>query len=195
MYATFPSSLAALALVCCTPFTAKATTALIVSVPDQKLAVLRNGERVAEYSVSTSKFGLGDRLRSFRTPLGSLEVAAKIGQGAPAGAVFKRRQRTGEIIRPNTRGRDPIVTRILHLRGLERSNAHAFGRGIYIHGTPEERSIGRRASYGCIRMRSRDVVRVFNSIPVGTRVEIVNEPLRAALHDAGTPPSALLASR
>lgn len=195
MKATLSSFIAALGMICSVPLAAHATIAVIVSVPDQKLAVVRNGERIAEYPVSTSKFGVGDRLRSFRTPLGTLQVAAKIGKGAPAGAVFKSRQRTGEIIRPNTRGRDPIVTRILHLRGLESCNAHAFGRGIYIHGTPEERSIGRRASYGCIRMRSRDVVRVFDSIPVGTRVEIVNESLRAALHDGGTPASQLLAAR
>jgi L,D-transpeptidase-like protein len=195
MKAMFSSCIVALGMISGAPLATHATTAVIVSVPDQKLAVLRNGEFVAEYPVSTSKFGLGDRLRSFRTPLGTLEVAAKIGQGAPAGAVFKSRQRTGEIIQPNTRGRDPIVTRILHLRGLERSNAHAFSRGIYIHGTAAENSIGRRASYGCIRMRSRDVVRVFDWIPVGTRVEIVNASLRAALHAGAAVTSQLFASR
>lgn len=195
MKATFSSCIVALGMISTAPLATHATTAVIISVAEQKLAVFRNGERVAEYPVSTSKFGVGDRLRSFQTPLGALEVTAKIGGGAPAGAVFKSRRATGEIIPPNTRGRDPIVTRILRLRGLESCNAHAFGRGIYIHGTPEERSIGRRASYGCIRMRSRDVVRVFDFIPVGTRVEIVNEPLRAASRDSGTPSAQLLAAR
>ena len=75
------------------------------------------------------------------------------------------------------------VTRILHLRGLESQNAGAYGRGIYIHGTPEERKIGRPASYGCIRMRSRDVVRLFDSIPVGTKVEVVKKSLRSAVRE------------
>jgi lipoprotein-anchoring transpeptidase ErfK/SrfK len=161
--------------------TAKADTALIVSVPDQQLALVRDGLKVATYPVSTSKFGLGDRPSSYSTPLGAMVVAQKIGAGAPAGAVFKHRQLTGEVLKPNVSGRDPIVTRILHLRGLESQNSRAFDRGIYIHGTPEERKIGRPASYGCIRMKSRDVIRVFESAPVGTRVQVVNTSLGKAL--------------
>lgn len=154
---------------------------IVVSVPDQRLAVVENGVCVAKYSVSTSKFGVGDRPQSFATPLGMLQVAAKVGSNAPVGAVFHRQRPTGEILRPNAPGRDPIVTRILHLRGLEAQNSRAFGRGIYIHGTAEESRIGRPASYGCIRMKSRDVVRLFDCIPVGTKVEIVNERLSRAL--------------
>jgi lipoprotein-anchoring transpeptidase ErfK/SrfK len=112
-----------------------------------------------------------------------MQVAAKIGGGAPVGAVFKHRQRTGEILRPNSPGRDPIVTRILWLRGTESQNSRAFSRNIYIHGTAEERKIGRPASYGCIRMRSKDVVRVFDSVPVGTRVEVVKASLKSALRE------------
>ncbi len=154
---------------------------IVVSVPDQRLAVLENGVCVAKYPVSTSKFGVGDRPRSFATPLGMLQVAAKVGGNAPIGAVFRRQRQTGEILRPNAPGRDPIVTRILHLRGLEAQNARAYGRGIYIHGTAEENRIGRPASYGCIRMKSCDVVRLFDSVPVGARVEIVNTRLSRAL--------------
>lgn len=173
--------------------TARAATTIVVSVPDQKLAVVRDGERIAQFPVSTSKFGLSDRPRSYGTPLGTLQVAAKIGDRAPQGAVFHSRRMTGEILRPNAPGRDPIVTRILHLRGLESGNSNAFGRGIYIHGTAEERTIGRPASYGCIRMRSRDVVRVFDAVPVGTRVEIVNESIGAGIREVT--PQRLLASR
>ncbi|MES2571869.1 MAG: L,D-transpeptidase [Verrucomicrobiota bacterium] len=157
---------------------------IIVSVPDQKLLVLaQDGSKLAKFSVSTSRFGVGDRPRSYATPLGSLAIADKVGARAPLGAVFKGRRRTGEILAPNSPGRDPIVTRILHLRGLENGNSHAYGRGIYIHGTPVERSIGRPASYGCIRMRSADVMQVFDAVPVGTRVEIVNSSLGRALRE------------
>ena len=154
---------------------------VVVSVPDQRLALVENGVCVAKFRVSTSKFGVGDRPHSFATPLGMLQIAAKVGGNAPVGAVFRGQRRTGEILRPNSPGRDPIVTRILHLRGLESQNARAYGRGIYIHGTSEEYRIGRPASYGCIRMRSSDVVRLFDSVPVGTRVEIVNTRLSRAL--------------
>src|ERR1051325_285989 len=90
-----------------------AAPAVIVSVPDQKLALIDNGVSIAQFPVSTSKFGLGDRPGSYATPLGLLEIAAKIGANAPMGAVFKQRRMTGEILRANARGRDPIVTRIL----------------------------------------------------------------------------------
>jgi lipoprotein-anchoring transpeptidase ErfK/SrfK len=160
-----------------------ANTAVIVSIADQQLAIVKDGQRVATFPVSTSKFGLGDRPRSFGTPLGTLQVASKVGAGAPLGAVFKNRHRTGEILRPNTPGRDPIVTRILHLSGLEAQNARDYGRGIYIHGTPEERRIGQPASYGCIRMRSKDVVKVFDAVPVGARVEVVKSSLSRALRE------------
>jgi lipoprotein-anchoring transpeptidase ErfK/SrfK len=160
---------------------AQAVPEIIISVPDQRLVIMDNGVLAAHYPVSTSKYGLGDRPRSYATPLGALEVAAKVGEGAPLGAVFKAQRLTGEILRPNSPGRDPIVTRILHLRGLDAGNIRAFDRGIYIHGTPEERKIGRPASYGCIRMRSRDVVRVFDVVPLGTKIEVVNYSLRKAL--------------
>lgn len=165
------------------PSAAQADTSVVVSVRDQQLTIVKDGTRLATFPVSTSKFGLGDRPRSYGTPLGTMQIAEKIGSGAPIGSVFKHRQRTGEILRPNAPGRDPIVTRILWLRGLESKNSQAYARNIYIHGTAEERKIGRPASYGCIRMRSRDVVRVFDSVPVGTRVEVINAPLRNALRE------------
>lgn len=158
-----------------------ATPSIVVSVPDQTLALINDGVVIARYRVSTSKFGLGDRSGTYATPLGSMAVASKIGANAPLGAVFKNRRPTGEVLAPNAPGRDPIVTRILWLRGLEKQNARAFSRNIYIHGTPEERLIGRPASYGCIRMRSRDVAQLFNAVPVGTRIEVANTGLAPAV--------------
>src|SRR5213076_3270394 len=150
---------------------------VIVSVRDQKLMLLDNGGNAAVYPVSTSKFGLGDRWGSMATPLGTLQVAQKIGDRAPTGAVFHNRRFTGEILQPNTPGRDPIITRIIWLRGLQAENAHAFSRCIYIHGTPEEKTIGRPASYGCIRMKSRDVAELYAQLPIGALVEIVSDRL------------------
>lgn len=153
---------------------------IVVSTRDQRMALLEHGKVMAVYPVSTSKFGLGDGLGTCRTPLGQLEVAQKIGDGAPLGAVFKDRRRTGEVIAVNAPGRDPIVTRILWLRGLESQNANAFGRTIYIHGTPEERNIGKPVSYGCIRMRSTDVIALYDIVGRGAQVSIVDVPLEQA---------------
>jgi lipoprotein-anchoring transpeptidase ErfK/SrfK len=150
---------------------------IIVSVRDQKLMLLQNGGKVAMYPVSTSMFGLGDAWGRMTTPLGHLAVEKKIGDNVPIGAVFHNRRLTGEILQPNAPGRDPITTRIIWLRGLEAQNAHAFKRCIYIHGTPQEKNIGRPASYGCIRMKSSDVAELYDRVPLGALVQITPEHL------------------
>jgi len=116
---------------------------------------------------------LGDSWGRMTTPIGYLAVEKKIGDNVPSGAVFHNRRLTGEILQPNAPGRDPVITRIIWLRGLEAQNAHAFQRGIYIHGTPQEKTIGRPASYGCIRMKSSDVAELYNRVPVGAVVQII----------------------
>ncbi len=154
---------------------------VVISVKDQRLALLDRETLIAIYPVSTSKYGIGDWPRSYRTPLGELEVAQKIGDGLPSGTVFKDRRRTGEIVGVNAPGRDPIVTRIIWLRGLELQNANAFRRDIYIHGTPEERNIGLPVSYGCVRMKSEDVIKLYDTLGRGARVSIVDAPLGAVV--------------
>jgi hypothetical protein len=122
-------------------------------------------------------FGLGDYWGRMTTPLGYLAVEKKIGDNAPTGAVFHNRRLTGEVLQPNAPGRDPVTTRIIWLRGLEAQNAHAFQRCIYIHGTPQEKTIGRPASYGCIRMKSSDVAALYDRVPLGALVQITPEHL------------------
>src|SRR5438309_6489522 len=150
---------------------------LIISVRDQKLMLVQNGGKVATYPVSTSMFGLGDVWGRMTTPLGYLAVEKKIGDNAPTGAVFHNRRFTGEVLQPNAPGRDPITTRIIWLRGLEAQNDHAFQRCIYIHGTPQEKTIGRPASYGCIRMKSSDITALYNQLELGSIVQIVSDRL------------------
>jgi len=147
-------------------------TEIIVSVPDQQLALIDRGKLVSKYPISTSKFGLGDANGSYRTPVGVLFVSAKFGDHLPAGAVIKNRVPTGELVNPNAPGRDAIVSRVIWLRGMEQQNRAARDRCIYIHGTPEERLIGRPASFGCIRMRSRDVIALYELAHIGMHVTI-----------------------
>src|SRR5213082_2196340 len=156
---------------------------VVISVKDQKLALLDHEKLVAIYPVSTSKYGLGDWRGSYRTPLGEMEIAQKVGDGMPPGTVFRDRRRTGEIVLPNAPGRDPIVSRILWLRGRESQNANAFGRDIYIHGTPEERNLGLPVSYGCVRMSSNDVIKLYDMVGLGAQVTIVDAPLAEVVPD------------
>jgi lipoprotein-anchoring transpeptidase ErfK/SrfK len=164
---------------------------MLVSAADQKMVLLRDGKPVRAFPVSTSKFGLGDGKGSYATPVGALRVRKKIGHEMPAGAVFKSRVPTGEILPVDAPGRDPIVTRILWLEGLEDRNSNAFSRYIYIHGTPEERNIGQAVSYGCIRMKSQDVIELFNTVGENARVFITPDPIPPSLAQAlEAPPAA-----
>lgn len=151
---------------------------MIVSVRDQKMLLMRDGKPIKSYQVSTSKFGVGDTPSSNRTPLGRMKVAKKIGAGQPAGAVFKSRRPTGEVIKPDAPGRDPIISRILWLTGTQSENRNAFRRFIYIHGTPEHRRLGSPASYGCIRMGSKDVVDLYDRIGTGADVYVIRGSLK-----------------
>jgi lipoprotein-anchoring transpeptidase ErfK/SrfK len=154
---------------------------IVVSVEDQELALIAWGKVVKRFPISTSKFGTGDVVGSYRTPLGQTFVSAKIGDYLPAGSVIKNRNATGEIVNSNAPGRDAIVSRVIWLRGMDGTTANARDRCIYIHGTAEERLIGRRASYGCIRMRSKDVIALYSLIHIGDHVRISEKPLSTFL--------------
>ena len=136
------------------------------------MKLLKEGHEVAKFPISTSQFGVGDDFHSYKTPTGVFEVCDKTGGNLPLGAVMKKGKPTGEVLQPDAPGRDPIVTRMIRLRGLEPQNRHALARGIFIHGTPEERRLGKPVSWGCIRMRSKDVAELYRQVPVGTRVVI-----------------------
>ncbi len=148
----------------------------------QTLEVLEDSRLVASYSVSTAAKGAGEREGSEKTPRGFHEIRAKIGAGAPTASVFVRRRPTGEVCTPEMvraqPQRDWILTRILWIRGLEPGrnrlgDSDSMRRYIYIHGTPDEASIGAPTSHGCIRMRNVDVIELFDLVDVGTSVEVV----------------------
>ncbi len=143
-----------------------------VTLSDQKLTVFKAGKKVKDYSISSSKFGIGNTNGSNRTPLGIHAISQKNGEGQPQGMVFKGCKPTGEVVDVDAEGRDPVVTRVIQLAGLESDNRSTHRRRIYIHGTPEERYIGQPASYGCIRMKSDDIVDLFGRVHRGMPVAI-----------------------
>ena len=133
------------------------------------------------YSVSTAKNGPGEKNGSLCTPRGRHIVRAKIGTGQPAGTVFVRRRPTGEVWTPELHakypGRDWILTRILWLSGCETGqnrlgDVDTMRRYIYIHGSPESAQMGKPGSIGCVRMRNRDIVELFDLVPPYAGVEI-----------------------
>jgi L,D-transpeptidase YbiS len=156
-------------------------THLIVDLSSQRLRVLAGSGALREYSVSTATRGAGEMTGSRQTPRGQHVIRAKIGAGAPPGAVFVGRRPTGEIWSPELAARFPardwILSRILWLSGTEvgrnrLGNVDTMRRYIYIHGTPALEPMGVAASHGCIRMRNSDVIQLFDLVHVGTRILI-----------------------
>jgi lipoprotein-anchoring transpeptidase ErfK/SrfK len=150
-----------------------------IDLAKQELA-LHDGGRVARrYAVSSAKNGPGEQGGSLCTPRGRHIIRARIGAGAPLNAVFARRRPTGEIWTPELHakypGRDWILTRILWLSGCEpgRNRLHdvdTMRRYIYLHGTHELAELGKPGSIGCIRMRSGDIIELFDLVPPYTEV-------------------------
>jgi UDP-N-acetylmuramate--alanine ligase len=150
---------------------------LIVSIEHQTLFLCRGGSIIERYNCSTSRYGMGSRENSLKTPPGLHRIIEKYGAGAPAGRVFRDREDTGEDWDHKQNGDNLILTRILRLEGLEQGINRGPGvdsceRYIYIHGTGREDLIGTPLSHGCVCMRSHDIIRLFDATPVGTLVYI-----------------------
>ena len=144
-----------------------------ISVRDQTLEVLDGDKVLRSYPVSTSRFGEGSEVGSFKTPLGRFRIGEKIGSGLPSGTIFKARVPVDPADAPDQTD-DLVLSRILWLEGLEEHNANTRDRYIYIHGTRHEDKIGSPASYGCIRMRSVDLIELFDRVALGTEVVIAS---------------------
>ena len=106
---------------------------VIISVPEQRMALLQDGAPLATYPVSTSKFGLGDLPNTCWTPLGRLEIAKKIGGRAPSGAAFKNRRPTGENIPQDTPGHDIHVSRVLRTQSDRATPARGRPGRLQLH--------------------------------------------------------------
>ncbi|QBF83724.1 LysM peptidoglycan-binding domain-containing protein [Shewanella maritima] len=59
------------------------------------------------------------------------------------------------------------------------------GNLFALHGTNADFGIGLRVSQGCVRLRDDDIEHLFNSVPVGTRVEFINQPVKVAEESNG----------
>jgi len=142
-----------------------------ISVKTQELVLKAGRKKLAAYPISSSRFGLGSKEGSLNTPTGRFRIAEKIGDGMPVGTVFKSR-RPVKATKKMLREDDLVMTRILWLDGVDSGNANTYERFIYIHGTNHEGEIGEAASHGCIRMRNRDLVELFDRVGVDTPVMI-----------------------
>lgn len=155
---------------------------IVVDTKNQQLYLFEKRKVQAEYPISSSAIGVGSAAGSNRTPLGLHKIAEKFGDGQPIGMIFKAREPSGVLAhiekRPIKGQGDDVTTRIMWLQGLEPGinegkGVDSHARYIYIHGTPEEGLIGTPESHGCIRMNNTQVIELFNQVPVGTLVDII----------------------
>ena len=156
-----------------------------IQINQQQLDLIDCEDRlIKSYSISSAKNGTGQLRGSYCTPLGKHIIRAKIGDKQPVNTVFVKRRPTGEIYSPELAaqypGRDWILTRIFWLSGCEvgfnrLGMVDTMRRYIYIHGSPDSAVMGKPGSIGCIRMHNDDLLELFDEIPVGAAVNIVNE--------------------
>ena len=154
-----------------------------VDIARQALDLLdEDGRLLRSYPVSTATNGPGEQDGSLCTPRGRHLIRAKIGAGQPLDSVFVGRRPSGEIYTAELGAahptRDWILTRILWLSGCEPGfnrlgRVDTMRRYIYIHGCPDTAPMGVPGSHGCIRMRSADIVDLFDRMAPGTPVEIL----------------------
>jgi len=153
-----------------------------INVTQQQLTLHDdNGELLHQYSVSTSKHGIGSQNGSEQTPLGLHRIKDKLGGAMPVNEVFIGRVPHGNLEECKERGvelpDDVIMSRIMWLEGMEPGKnqggyVDTYQRYIYIHGTNHEENIGVPSSIGCIRMRNRDIVDLYRLVEVGSEVLI-----------------------
>jgi L,D-transpeptidase ErfK/SrfK len=150
---------------------------IVVNLPEHRLYYYpkpngRDKPVVITYPVSIGKM-------DWRTPLGETRVIAKIKHPPwyPPESVRKEHEENGDPLpRVVPPGPDnPLGDYAMRL---------AAGNGTYlIHGTNNPTAVGMAVTHGCIRMYPEDVAAVFATVPVGTTVRLINEPVKVAWVD------------
>jgi len=153
---------------------AGAREGIVVNLPEHRLYYFpkpRPHEKpvVITYPVSIGKM-------DWRTPLGETRVIAKIRHPVwyPPESIRKEHAARGDPL-PEAVGpgpENPLGDFALRL---------AAGRGEYlIHGTNNPTAVGMAVTHGCIRMYPEDVAALFALVPIGTKVRLINEPVKVA---------------
>jgi hypothetical protein len=151
-----------------------------VNIAAQRAALFEDEKFVKSYRCSTSRYGIGEAMDSLCTPRGLHRIAEKYGDGNPAGTIYKDREVVGNVSELGIAA-GGITTRIMWLEGLEPGfnrgtngtvDVDTHDRTIYIHGTGDQKSLGRPASNGCIHLADKDLIALYDLLPSGTLVWI-----------------------
>ena len=155
---------------------------LFVNITEQKMYYIKEGGIVKTYVISSSSYGVGNKAGSNKTPIGLHKVKQKFGEETPINGKMIGRVFYGDIATiytDNTKSKtDDVCSRILWLVGLEEGlnkgeGIDSYNRYIYIHGTSEEGRLGKPVSHGCIRMKNKEVIELYEKVKIGTLVLIL----------------------
>lgn len=144
---------------------------LVLNVPEMRLYYYPRPGRGEKPVVMTFPVSVGRM--DWRTPLGTTRVTAKQKNPAwyPPESIRREHAARGDylpgMVPPGPD--NPLGHRVLRL-GLP---------AYLIHGTNNPNGIGMRVTHGCVRMYPEDVERLYDIVPVGTPVHIVNQPVKA----------------
>ncbi|MBK8175200.1 MAG: L,D-transpeptidase family protein [Rhodospirillales bacterium] len=134
---------------------------IVINLPEQRLYLFERDQFVVSFPIGIGRDG-------FATPIGRTRIVRK--QAAPVWYPT-----------PSARRDDPTLPAAVAPGPDNPLGTHALYLGwpsYLIHGTNKEYGIGRRASRGCIRMYANDIVFIFNRVPVGTSVTVVDQPIK-----------------
>ena len=113
-------------------------------------------------------FPLGVGREGWSTPLGTTEIVRKKERPTwyPPESIRAEKPSLPKVVPPGPN--NPLGSHALY-----------FGWPTYlIHGTNQPWGIGRRVSHGCIRLYPEDIVRLFEIVPVGTPVQVVDQAVK-----------------
>ncbi len=136
---------------------------IVINLPEMRLYFFGENGGVQSFPIGVGREGLG-------TPSGTTEIKRKTENPTwyPTPATRADNPELPAAVPPGPD--NPLGTRALYL-----------GWPAYlIHGTNRPQGIGRRVSRGCIRMYPEHVERLYPQVPVGTKVTVVNQPIKLA---------------
>ncbi len=135
---------------------------IIINLPEMRLYFFpKNGDPVT-YAIGVGREGLA-------TPIGTTKIVRKKDGPTwrPTARMRKEKPELPASVGPGPK--NPLGTHALYLGWPE----------YLIHGTNKAYGIGRRVSSGCIRMYPQDIVKMFDMVPTGTPVHVVDQPVKA----------------
>ena len=146
---------------------------IVVNLPEHRLYFYPKPKRGEKPAVITYPVSIGKM--DWRTPLGETRIVSKVRNPTwtPPESVRKEHAERGDVL-PKVVPAGPDNPLGLFAMRLAVSGSYL------IHGTNNPLAVGMAVTHGCIRMYPEDIAALFPLVPVGTKVRLINEPVKVA---------------